>query len=166
MCPSLMACKPSTQNTRAGHWLKPPALPRSGAAEALASTRRSHHRLLLSMLWAPIPPQAWRQTCTSGFSRPFRAMAENIVWSHFLQENIQDNNKENSVLLRGAWLHGKRRCFGVSIPVHVDREYLSMVQEPETGTRQMPMSNQRSSTNFQMPGMQVLEMCPTCSTFG
>lgn len=101
------------------------------------------------MLWAPIPSQAWRQTCTSGFREWLTVAAENIVWSHFLQENIQDNNKENSVLLRGAQLYGKRRCFEVSIPLHVDRGYISVVQEGETGTRQMPMANQRSSTNFE-----------------
>lgn len=91
---------------------------------------------------------------------------KNIVWSHFLQENIQGNNKENSVLLRGAQLHSKRRCFDISIPVHVDREYISVVQEGETRTRQMPMSNQRSLTSFRMSGRQVLETCSICSTFG
>lgn len=91
---------------------------------------------------------------------------QKILFGPALEENIQDNGKENSVLLRGARLHSKRRFFDISIPVHVDREYISVVQAGETRTRQMLISNRRSSTSLWMPGTQLLETCPIGSTSG
>lgn len=78
------------------------------SAEVLATLRRAgagscHRRFSPSMLRGPIPPQAQRQTCASGFRASSRAVAENRWFGPtLLRKNTQDYNENHSVLLRGA----------------------------------------------------------------
>lgn len=164
--PLLVACKPSKLYPRAGHRQQPQA--RSCWCSCHPAQRRSmqlHRCFPPSMLRVPIPPRAWGQTCASGFRASSWAAAENMWFSqNWHRQRVQGDNEENNgVLLRGAWLYSKRRSSSVSVLVCEDRRCVSMVWEAETRAREMPTSKQRSSANFWIPGMWALETRPRCS---